>query len=156
MAKQMTLKQILERAIEKEIEAQRLYSDLCRRMKDEEVQHALQQLTREEKGHQERLEAYLEGKIGKGALSIRQVVDYKIAEMAGKTEPSAGMGLKETFLLAANREKAAHELYTGLARIHPAGEVRRLLLALAAQEMEHKLRVESLYSQVAYPQTDGG
>lgn len=152
----MTLKQVLERAIQKEIEAQRLYTDLSRKVKDEEARHALQQLAREEKGHQDCLEGYLEGRIGGGALSIKQTVDYKIAEMAGKTEPSADMGPKETFLLAANREKASHALYTGLAGIHAAGEARRLLLELAAQEMEHKQRVESLYTQVAYPQTDGG
>ncbi len=59
-------------------------------------------------------------------------------------------------LLAANRERASHELYLGLARIHPAGEVKRLLEELALQELEHKQQVEFLYAEVAFPQTDGG
>ncbi|MBM4445358.1 MAG: hypothetical protein FJ020_08690 [Chloroflexi bacterium] len=156
MAKEMSLKEVLEGAIEKEIEAQRLYTGLSRRVKDEEARHALEGLAREEKGHQKRLEGYLEGRLSGGTLSTKQAVDYKIAEMAGKAEPSEDMGLKETFLLAANREKASHALYTGLAGMHPPGEARRVLLDLAAQEMEHKQRVESLYTQVAFPQTDGG
>ena len=66
------------------------------------------------------------------------------------------MKLKDAFLLAANREKASHELYLGLARIHPAGEVKRLLERLASQELKHKQRVEFLYAEVAFPQTNGG
>ncbi len=58
--------------------------------------------------------------------------------------------------LADNRERASRELYLGLARIHPVGEVKRLLEELALQELEHKQQVEFLYAEVAFPQTDGG
>jgi rubrerythrin len=156
MAEQMTLEQVLKGAVRKEIEAQSMYTGLSQKVKDEAVKRALTKLSLEEKGHQNRLEGYLERGLGDGSMSVKQVVDYKIAELAGPTEPSAEMGLKETFLVAANREKAAHALYTGLAGIHPDGEAKSLLLQLAAQELEHKQRVESLYTQVAYPQTDGG
>ena len=66
------------------------------------------------------------------------------------------MKLQEVFLLAANREMASHDFYQSLAQIHPPGEVQRLLEELAAQELEHKQRVEFLYTEVAFPQTDGG
>ena len=66
------------------------------------------------------------------------------------------MKLKDVFLLAASREKASHEFYLSLAQIHPVGEVKRLVEGLAAQELEHKQRVEFLYTEVAFPQTDGG
>src|SRR4030042_4473690 len=128
MAEQTTLKQVLERAIQKEIEAQKMYTGLSQKVKDEAVKGALLKLSREEKGHQNRLEGYLERGLGDGSLSIKHVVDYKIAELAGPTEPSAEMGLKETFLVAANREKAAHALYTGLGGVHPAGGAKMLLL----------------------------
>jgi rubrerythrin len=66
------------------------------------------------------------------------------------------MALKDVFLLAANREKASHDFYSKLAAVHPMGGVRRLLEQLADQELEHKRRVEFLYTEVAFPQTDGG
>ena len=66
------------------------------------------------------------------------------------------MNLKDAFLLAANREKASYEFYLGLAQIHPPGEAKRLIERLAAQELGHKQRVEFLYTEVAFPQTDGG
>ena len=51
---------------------------------------------------------------------------------------------------------ASHEFYLSLAEIHPAGEIKRLLEELVAQELGHKQRVEFLYTEVAFPQTDGG
>ncbi|GAI40314.1 unnamed protein product, partial [marine sediment metagenome] len=46
--------------------------------------------------------------------------------------------------------------YLSLAQIHPTGKVKRLIEGLAAQELEHKQRVEFLYTEVAFPQTNGG
>jgi len=43
-----------------------------------------------------------------------------------------------------------------LAGIHPPREAKRLLEELASQELEHKQRVESLYTDIAFPQIDGG
>ena len=71
-------------------------------------------------------------------------------------EVSPQMDLKDVFMLAADREKAAHEFYLGLAGIHPDGAVKDLLENLAAQEMSHKHKVEFLFTEVAFPQTDGG
>lgn len=102
------------------------------------------------------MEQYLRGDLKHGALSKEHVVDYRIAELLDEPEVSADLALKDTFLLAANREKASHKLYLNLARIHSDGEVKRMLEVLAAQESRHKQRVETLYTEVAFPQTDGG
>ena len=156
MVTQLTLKEVLGRAIQKEIESRHLYSGLRQKMTDEAAKDAFQELARQEQGHQQLLEQYLHGELMGGTLSRGQVMDYKITEHFNQPEISPDMKLKDTFLLAANREKASHELYLGLARIHPAGEVKRLLERLAAQELGHKQRVEFLYTEVAFPQTNGG
>lgn len=156
MIMQLTLKEVLERGIEKEVQSRLLYIDLGQKVSDEAAKDAFQELAQQEKGHQSRLEQYLRGEIKEGALSSGQVIDYKIVEKLDQPEISPDMKLKDAFLLAANREKASHEFYLSLAGIHPAGEVRRLLEALASQELEHKHRVEFLYTEVAFPQTDGG
>ena len=156
MVRQFTLNEILEKAIQKEIESQHLYSDLSQKMTDETAKDAFQELARQEHGHQQLLEHYLRGELKVGMLSKGQVVDYKIAEHLDQAEISPDMKLKDIFLLAANREKASHEFYLILGQIHPAGEVKRLLEELASQELEHKHRVEFLYTEVAFPQTNGG
>ncbi len=156
MTVQLSLQSVLEKAIQKEIESQRLYTDLSQKVKDAPARSAFQDLTRQELGHQNLLESYLRGELKDGALSIRHAVDYRIAEHLDQPELSPDMGLGDVFLLAAGREKVAHDFYTGLAQIHPAGEVQKLIEKLAAQELKHKQRVESLYTEVAFPQLDGG
>jgi len=156
MTAQFSLNEILEKAIKKEIESQRLYSDLSQKMDDEAAQDAFRQLARQEQGHQQLLERYLHGELKGGTLCSEQVIDYKIAEHLDHPEVSPDMQLKDVFLLAANRELHSYELYSALAGLHPPGEAKRLLEKLASQEMEHKQRVEFLYTEVAFPQTDGG
>lgn len=156
MATQLTLKEVLKKAIQKEIESQHLYSDLSQQVTDETDKDAFQELVRQEQGHQQLLEQYLRGELKGGTLSRGQVIDYKIAERLDQPEISLDMKLKDVFLLAANREKASHEFYLSLAQIHPAGEVKRLIEELASQELKHKQRVEFLYTEVAFPQTNGG
>lgn len=156
MATRLTVQSVLEKAIEKEIEAQHLYQDLSQKMTDAAVKDAFSQLFREEKGHEELLRKYLRGEIGVGGLKRDHVLDYKIAEYLDQPEITPDMALKDTFMLAANREKASHEFYSKLAAVHPVGGVKELLEQLADQELEHKRKVEFLYTEVAFPQTDGG
>jgi rubrerythrin len=156
MVTPLTLKEVLGKAIRKEVESRLLYINLSQKMNDQVAKDTFQELARQEQGHQNRLEQYLRGELKEGALSSRQSVDYKIAERLDQPEISPDMNLKDTFLLAANREMASHEFYLSLAEIHPAGEVKRLLEELAAQELGHKQRVEFLYTEVAFPQTNGG
>ncbi len=156
MVNHMTLKEVLEDSIQKEIMSRFLYIGLRQRVKHQATKDAFQALAEQEETHQRILEQYLQGKLKEGALGHDIVVDYKIAEHLDQPEISPTMELKEVFLLAANREKAAHELYASLAEIHPAGQIKHLLNDLADQEMQHKKRIETLYTEVAFPQTDGG
>ncbi len=156
MATRLTVQTILEKAIAREIEAQQLYRNLSQKMTAAAARDAFIQLSREEEGHEHLLRKYLRGEIGEGGLKKDRVLDYKIAEYLDQPEITPKMELKEVFLLAANREKASHDFYHSLAAVHPAGGVKRLLEQLAAQELEHKQKVEFLYTEVAFPQTDGG
>jgi predicted CoA-binding protein/rubrerythrin len=152
----MTLEKVLRKAIQKEIASWLLYRDLSRRVTQETAREAFKKLAEQEKGHRQLLEQYQRGEIKEGALSQTQAVDYKISEHLEQPRIYPDMDFKDIFLLAAGREKASHELYLGLAEIHPLGRVRKLLEELAAQELEHKQQLELLYTEVAFPQTDGG
>ena len=84
------------------------------------------------------------------------MLNYKFAERWEQPPIEPDMKLAAILLLAANREKASNEFYIGLAAAHPPGEIKTLLEELASQELEHKHRIEDLYTQVAFPQTAGG
>jgi rubrerythrin len=156
MAERLTLGEVLDHAIQKEIMSRSLYFDLRQKARNQSAKDAFQSLADQEEKHRHILEEYLQGKMKEGTLSHGLVVDYKIADCLDQPEITPEMDLKEVFLLAANKERASHELYSGLAEIHPEGRTKRLLEDLAAQELEHKQRVETLYTEVAFPQTDGG
>jgi rubrerythrin len=152
----MTLREVLAEAIQKEIDAHVMYIGLKGRVNSPAAKDVLQDLAAQETIHQHILEDYLQGNLKEGILNAGVVVDYKIAEYLNQPEVSPAMDLKEVFLLAANKEKASHELYLQLAGLHPNGRVKHLLEELASQEMTHKLKVEELFNEVAFPQTDGG
>jgi len=152
----LTVADVLNKGIQREIESQRLYSDLRNRVRDEQAKYAFSTLFQQEQRHQQILQQYLSGGFKEGALRIGQVIDYRIAEHLDQPEITAEMKLPDIFLLATNREKKSNDFYLSLAAIHPPGETRDLLEKLASEELGHKKTVESLYTEVAFPQTDGG
>jgi rubrerythrin len=156
MSEKTTLKSVLDIAINKEIEAQELYLGLSKKVVDEPAKNMFLELSKVEKKHEKLLSDYAGGKLRKGALKGDHVIDYKIAEKLEQPPIEPDMSLADVLLLAANREKASNEFYVSLAALHPPGEIKELLEELASQELEHKHRIEDLYTQVAFPQTSGG
>ena len=156
MAEQETIKDVIEGAVQREINAQKVYSDLSGRVENDSSKDVLLGLVKQEKGHQEILERYLRGELKGGMLGRENVPDYKIAEHFDQTEITPEMDLKDIFLLAANREKTSVEFYTQLSDVHPEGEIKSLLKRMASEEQGHKEKMERLYTEVAFPQTDGG
>ncbi|OGN99048.1 MAG: hypothetical protein A2Y58_00440 [Chloroflexi bacterium RBG_13_51_52] len=156
MVENTTLKTVLDTAIQKEIEAQELYRSLYWKVVEDSARNMFLELSKVEKKHENLLRDYARGKLQEGALKSDHILDYRIAEHLDQPPVTPDMQLKDVLLLAANREKASHEFYISLAAVHPSGEIKKLLEELASQELEHKHRVEDLYTQVAFPQTAGG
>ena len=156
MTREITVLYVIDKAIEKEIEAQHMYRNLSQASRDPAARDMFQQLTSVEKKHEDLLRRYLSGDIGGQGLKKDAVLDYRIAEHFNAPEITPEMPLADVLLLAANRERASHELYTHLASVQPEGRIRRLFEDLAAQELDHKHRMEDYYTDVAFPQTSGG
>jgi rubrerythrin len=150
------LSAVVDMAIDKEIEAHAFYLDLYGRVSDPEARQTLQFLANEEKKHQEFLVKYKEGAVGPQSLNSTQVIDYKIAEHLENPDISGKMDSKDAYLIAAHRELNSYNFYKALAKVHPKGDVKEMLLKMATEEMKHKEKVEYLYSNTAFPQTAGG
>jgi rubrerythrin len=155
-AKTYTIEDLLKMAIQREIASQYLYKKLVERVTHSGTQYVLGLLIQQEKEHQLILEKYLQGNFQSGVLDLTHTVDYHIAENFDQPEINTEMDLPVVFLLAANREKEAHEFYQRIAGMHPPGGPRALLEKLANEELGHKQNVEQMYTEVAFPQTDGG
>jgi hypothetical protein len=113
-------------------------------------------IANEERKHEAFLVDYKSGKLGTGALQMRQAVHYKIAEYLEEPSVTEVMSSQEVFLVAAHRESRSHQFYAELAELHDDVELRDMLLKMANEELKHKEKMEYLYANTAFPQTDGG
>ncbi len=143
-------------AIEREQEAYEFYTGLSDKVLDNAAKDALKVLAGEEKKHKAFLESYRDGGYAAGALRMSQPIDYKIAEHLDRPDISKDMQSKDVFLVAAHRELNSYNFYKGLADLHPEGELKQIFLKMASEEMNHKEKAEYLYTNAAFPQTDGG
>jgi rubrerythrin len=150
------LESVLDRAIKNEEEAFLFYMDLCDKVEDREAKDTLRFLAREEEKHKEYLTRYRSGLFKENILGMGAAINNEIAEHLYKPDIEKDMSSKDIYLVAANRELNSYRFYLSLAEIHPAGEVKDLLLKMAAEEMKHKEKMEYLYVNTAFPQTAGG
>ena len=113
-------------------------------------------MPQKEKKHKAFLVDYRDGKFGGQSLRKSDVVAYHIAENLEEPEVADGMNAQDVFLVAAHRENRAHQFYSELAAMHTDGDVHDILLKMANEELKHKEKMEYLYANTAFPQTDGG
>ncbi len=151
------LLECIETAIKREEEAFAFYNDLAIQVADESARETVLWIAREEKKHKAFLVKFRDRGEGPTSMRVADVTYYKIAEHLEEPEASATMGRAEVFLLAAHRERRAHQFYTELAALYDEGvEVREMLLRIANEELKHKEKMEYLYANTSFPQTDGG
>ena len=154
--KDQKLEAIIDLAIQKEEQSYDFYTDLHRKVKDPEAQDTLTFLAKEELKHKDFLLRYREGELGPESLRMSHVVNYSIAEHLDQPESKESLEAKDAYLLAAHRELRAYNFYKALADIHPDGALKEMLTKMANEELKHKEKVEYLYTNTAFPQTEGG
>jgi rubrerythrin len=147
---------IIEKAIANEEEANQFYLKLSEKVTDKMAKDTLLYLASEEKKHKEYLLRYRQESFIGNAAETDEVTNNKIAEFLQSPQVKYDMDSKDVYLLAAARELNSFNFYKGLAAIHPEGEIKQMLLQMANQEMKHKEKVEYLYANTAFVQTEGG
>ncbi|MGC9323859.1 MAG: ferritin family protein [Desulfomonilia bacterium] len=153
---QKRLGDYIDIAIQREIEAFEFYTNLSEKVEDKGAIDALKLLAGEEKKHRAFLEKYRDGGFGAEGLRMNHPLDYKIAEHMEIPDVRKNMESKDVYLVAAHRELNSYNFYKGLADLHPEGELKDIFTKIASEELKHKEKVEYLYTNTAFPQTDGG
>ena len=143
MRKFGSVDEVLDFAIEKEEEAAEFYSDLAGRVKSPSMAQTLQELSKMELGHKEKLLGVKEGKTLLPAQE--KVMDLKISDYLVDVEPTEEMDIQDALTIAMKKEKAAYKLYTALAGATDNENLRNTMEALAQEEAKHKLGLEILY-----------
>lgn len=150
-----TLNKIIDKAIEREEEAYSFYMKLASKVNDSNAKETLKFLANEEVKHKDFLISYKKGSY-KNSLQMSQIISYKIAEHIDKPDIEGKLDTKDVYLIAAHRELNSHNFYKELASLQPDNEVKDILLRMANEELKHKEKVEYLYANTTFIQTDGG
>ncbi len=136
---------ILEFAISKEIESYHFYMVLARRVETAKMQDVFEELAAEELGHKARLELEV---IKSGKVMTAQEEpeagpdsDYIVSE----DDALLDMDYMDMLLLAMEKEVASFRTYVALVAKARGEKSRELLLALAEEEVKHKLRFQIEY-----------
>jgi rubrerythrin len=141
--------EILDRAIAGEEASEAFYRRAAASVTQPDSREALESLMRDEAEHKRLLEEF---RAGKRSLPDAAPPAGSILEAFGAPEFSAEMSPADAFLLAANKEKLAVQMYENWAKLYPEGPERKLLLRLAEIERAHKAKVEAMFTNAAFPE----
>ena len=133
---------ILETAVEKEIEAYRFYSTVAELISDEKGRDIFRQLANDEIKHRNRLELEIM-KIGK-VIKPREDVDIDI-----EVESGFNLSYKEALIMAIQKEDASFQLYIEYVTATSDLELREVFMRLAEEEVKHKVKFEMEYNRLA-------
>ena len=136
--------EILEFAISKEVESYNFFLALARRVDTDEIREVFEELAQEELEHKSRLELELI-KTGRTMPQQQEPArsdrDYIISESSALLD----IDYKDVLLLAMEKEEAAFRIYVNLVAKARDEQMQELLLALAEEEVKHKIRFETEY-----------
>ena len=151
MRKIETAENILELAIEREEEACRFYLTLAERVETLDMRNILEELAAEELEHKAKLELEFLKK-GKTLFSKNRTIDIKTSDymVSNKAidKPIIDMNYKDMLSLAIEKEDAAFRIYVNLLGYVDDCEAKEVLLAIAEEEVKHKVRFEIEYDNL--------
>ena len=140
--------EIIQFAIDREIEAEAFYLEIAAKTTKEAMRGIFVGFAAEEKRHQQILKGILNSK--ETLLQFKPVSDYKISETVEVAGVIDEMTMKDAFSIAMKKEEEAMKLYQKLASDALAEEFKKLFESLALMEQGHKVKMEKYYSDVAY------
>ena len=142
-------KEILKMAVGNEVEAYEFYRDAAAKMKDPAMKKTFQELADEESGHKVLLEGYLSNEMKD--MKFNDEKDYKVAETVEAPQAlSTDMAFKDAIALAMKKEQEAMEMYQQFADASEEAKQKETFLELAKMEKGHKVRLEGIYTDIAF------
>lgn len=138
-------KEILDFAIGEEQSAADFYTNLAEQVNSSSIRKMFLEFSEEELQHKNKLENIKMGSIE--YLPTEDALDLGLEEILVDIAPTSGMDYQDALILAMKKEKAAYMMYTRLAGVASDPAIRDLLMGLANQEANHKLRFEIEYDE---------
>ncbi|MCI0515692.1 ferritin family protein [candidate division KSB1 bacterium] len=143
----LTIGDALTVAINEEIKAYNLYSDLSQKMKNAGSRTMLQELAQQEMGHRLLLENVVD-KQKPQQLGLNVPTDSPgIAEFLVVSDLKADATVQEVLIFAIKAEIKAYNFYNDFKKYFKATELEPLFTGLAAEEQGHRVKLERDYEE---------
>jgi len=143
---------ILIKSIEGEIAARDFYRAASERLRDEGVKKIFARLAEDEEQHRVTLETFRFNPLARVEFEKAASDDFQVAEGEEIPDPSMEMTPRDAFQYAMKKEQEAMETYARLASRCQDAETRRLYEELSEMERGHKVELEELFVNAAYPE----
>lgn len=141
---------IMDSAIACEVEAYEFYGNVSAKVSDAGLKKLFQELAEEERGHQVALTSIKEKEIQN--FTFASGADYHVAESVELPKLSLDMKPADAVALAMKKEEESMNMYSALSDCTTDAEKKRLFLNLAKMEEGHKVKLEEMYTQMAFPE----
>jgi len=139
--------EIFEFAIAREVDANRFYLTLAQRIDNPEMRKVFEDLAKEELEHKAKLELELMN-TGRVVSTNHESAEIGVGQVWQNSGPKLDMNYKDMLLLGIEKEEASFRTYVSLiGTVHEQGS-REVLLAIAEEEVKHKLRFELEYDML--------
>ena len=136
-------KEIIQFAIDKEIEAFNFYTSASGVAKYSGAKELFSELAKQEEGHRKLLENLNMEKIAQ--VRIEKIPDLKISDYMVDAEFRSDLSYAEVLRIAMKREERSVTLYEDLKGTNPDEDLKKLFTFLVQEESKHKLRLEKIY-----------
>lgn len=145
-----TFRDIMELAVQNELEAYEFYSGVAQKVSDQSLKQIFSELAGEEYQHRLLLQGFLDNP--SKPLRFKAGADYKVAESVALPPLRKDMKPADAIALAMKKEEEAMEAYQVFAKISDDPEQSKVFQALAEMEKGHKVKLENLYTTMAFPE----
>ena len=138
---------ILDFAIEKEIEAAQFYQDIAEKEEFRDKKDMMLDFAAEERKHQKLLEDVKSGKLGDQLddYKFKWITDLKRSNYVVDIEYHPGMGYSDLLLMAMKREEKSLALYNDMLPNAQSDDQKKALKMLCQEEAKHKLALEKMF-----------
>ncbi len=135
--------EIIQFAIEKEIEAYNFYTEATQNARYSGGRELFSSLAKEEEGHRKLLENLNMEKVAQ--KRIEKVPDLHISDYMVDIEIRPDLSYADILRVAMKREERSLKLYTDMKESNTDEDLKKLFTFLANEEAKHKLKLEKIY-----------
>ena len=145
-----TLKEILDQAIQNEDEANRFYSQAANTVHDPSAKVLLSEFAAIELKHKTLLENFDLSTVDEEHHTIKEGHDLHLSDYLLDKEITPESSIQDIMIHAMKREQKSYQFFKDMAKVVSSVEVKNLFEDLAAEELDHKGRIETEYDDVIY------